>query len=154
MTHTLSIDRVSTSVADVSVPQLTQANFRLMSTQRDVASGVTESWYSLPSGDPAYPSTIVVRVAKPVGKNAASGQTRAMIAFNTYARDEDSVTGEVVVRPISTSLNLHLPPMSLEATDLLNLVGNLYGLSFNTLNTKVPDTAVMANLLFGLTEAF
>lgn len=152
MTITYSIDRVSTTTADVAVPQLTQAGFSLVSTSRDVNSGVNESWYSIPTGDPLYPTTIVVRHAK--NPKDKAGVRRLTLAINTWAREVDSVSGAETVNPISAAMTLQVPSATVEAADIAALIGNLYGLSFNSLTTKVPDTAVISGLLFGITPAF
>lgn len=152
VTHTLSIDRVVTTTADVAVPQMVQSGFSLVSTTRDAAAGVIEAVYSIPTGDANYPTTIVVRTAR--NPKDRAGVARHLIAINTFARDLDGVTGLEVVKPISAVLTIQVPNMSVEAADLATLIGNLYGLSFNTLTAKVPDTAVLSGLQFGLVEAF
>jgi hypothetical protein len=152
MAITYSIDRVSTNVADVAVPQLAQSTFSLVSTTRDAAAGTSESIYSVPTGDPLYPTTIVVRFAKnPKDRN---GTRRLTLAINTFAREVDSVSGVETVNPISAALSLQVPAATVEAADLAALIGNLYGLSFNTLTAKVPDTTVISELLFGITQAY
>lgn len=152
MTHTLSIDRVDSTTADVSVPQLDQSDFGLISIDRDTSKGSVEAVYTIPTGDASYPTTIVVRHAvDPKDRNATA---RNLIAINSFARDYDDVTGEEIVKPISAVLTLQLPSMQLEAADIAVLVGNLYGLSFNALESKVPDTDVLSKLLFGQVEVF
>lgn len=153
MAHTYSIDRVSTTTQAVNVPYLTQANFRLISTVHDPANGIVESRYSIPTGDPTYPTIIVVRYAKnPKDKTGAS---RTLTAINTFARDVDGTGAlEDVVKPISASTSIVMPSMTLEAADISALLGNLYSLTFNSLTAQVPDTAVVSDLMFGLTEVF
>lgn len=152
MTHTLSIDRTVATTTSINVPRIDPTTLSLISTMRDAASGVVESWYSLPSGDPLYPSTVVVRVA--ANPKDKSGTKRCLIALNTFARDEDSVTGDVVLKPISASISLVLPSISLELGDLAVLVGNIYGLTCKTVTTGTPDTVVLNRVLFSITEVF
>jgi hypothetical protein len=152
MTHTLSIDRVNDTAAAVDVPQLDQTDIGLVSVDRDTSKGSVEAVYTIPTGDSNYPTTIVVRHAvDPKDRNATA---RNLIAINSFARDYDDVTGEEIVKPISAVLTLQLPSIQLEAADIAVLVGNLYGLSFNTLTSQVPDTDVLSKLLFGQVEVF
>jgi hypothetical protein len=152
VTHTLSIDRVSTAVADVSVPQLVQADFSLVSTDFDAQTGQSISIFTLASGDPAYKTTITVRSQQNPRNN--SGARNASVRIDTWCRDLDSVSGLEVVKPCNVVLGINLPDMSLEAVDVMMLVGNLYGLAFTSLTSKVPSTDVMSNLMFGLTQVY
>ena len=153
MSHSYSIDNVATSDTDVAVPLLTQASLELRTTVADAKTGVTISTYVLPTGDPAYPMIVTVRNEK--SPTAANVERRCSINVKTWARELDDDGVLVAVKPISATVAFNLPPgVGLEAADISDLVGNLYSLTFDSLNTKVPSTALISKQMFGLTELY
>lgn len=153
MTNVLSIDNVATSDTDVGVPLLTQASLVLRSSVTVLATGVTTSVYVMPTGDPNYPMTVTVRTER--APNAkADGQRRSSITLASYARVVDGDGVVLALKPISAVLAFNTPFTDFEASDLSDLLGNLYGLSFGSLNTKVPAVDHLNALLFGVTELY
>lgn len=150
MTHTLVIDNLSSDVSDVSVPLLDQSGISVMSDtiQPDGTRTVT---YVLPTGDPLYPTRIFVTIRrdKDYGPGKA-GQIRTSITIASWATDTDEDGMVVAKQPCSAAISWQLPFVSVEAADVSQLLGNLFGLTFNTLTSKVRDTAVIGKLLFGL----
>lgn len=152
MTHTLSIDRVSTAVADVAVPQLNQGSLSLISTDFNAVTGQSISIYTLASGDPAYKTNITVRSQQNPKNN--SGARNISIRVDTWCRDLDSVSGIEIVKPTNVVIGINLPDMSVEAGDVMALASNVYGLLFTSLTSKVPSLDVVTNLIFGLTQVY
>lgn len=152
MTHTLTIDRVSTAVADVAVPQLDQDTLSWVSTDRDDQTGQSISIYTIESGDPAYKTYVTVRSQQNPRNN--SGARNASIRIDTWCRDLDSVSGLEIVKPANVVLGINLPDMSLEAGDVMALIGNLYGVAFTSLTSKVPSLDVVTALIFGRTKVY
>lgn len=149
MTISYSIDRASTSTADVAVPQLNQGSFSLESTDVDAAKGVAEARFTIPTGDPVYKTSVVANLSW--DPRNPQGNRRALIAINTWSRESDSVLGTEKVQPFTAQMTLNWRGR-VEEADLAAIVGNLYGLSFNTLTSKIPDTAVLTKLLFGIPD--
>lgn len=152
MAHTLSIDNMSTSVVDVSVPQFDKTKLKLVAVDKDDVRGTVEARYVYQDGDPLYPTTVVVRYAADPKDKARV--IRCLVAINTHARDVDGVTGVEVVKPFSIVTSMQIPSMSIEAGDLVNAWLNLASLGYTAINTKVPNDAVMSGLLFGLVQAY
>lgn len=148
----LTIDNVVTTDVDVAVPQLTQSELVLRSAVTDLKTGVSTTVYVLPTGDPNYPMTATVRTEKSPSANA-SAIRRSSITLATWARvTVDDVVVEI--KPISVVIAFNLPNTAVEAGDISDLIGNAYGLTFGTLNTKVPSTDHISSLMFGITELF
>lgn len=151
MTIAYEILRISTSTADVAVPQLTQANLKEVSRNDDESKGIVLVTYTIPSGDNIHRTTLNSRIEDPKGAK----QQRCTLALNSYAHSTDSVTGAEVWSPISAVLTLNIPKdVQVEGADVAALIGNLYGLTFNTLTSKVPDTAVIDNFRFGQVDHY
>lgn len=153
MTIIYSIDNVSASADAVAVPQLNQASLKLKGTLVNPADGSFVSTYTLPTGDPTYPLTVVVRTSM-VPKGGVPGVRRSSITINTWARIVED--GEVLsVEPVSFVWAMNTPGIAMEAGDLMGASGNLFGLLFPSVDVSdVPSSAHLSSLLFGLTELY
>jgi hypothetical protein len=122
----------------------------------DPKAGSNLSNYVNATGDPTYPMLIAVRTNAPATKTGV-GERRSSITLTSFARATDSAhyaSPDPLVLPISCVVALNTPNMGLEAGDVSDLLGNLYSLLFTTLTAKVPDTAFISKLLFGITNLY
>lgn len=152
MTHTLSIDRVDSTIVAVNVEEIDQTGLILLDTTTDAKTGATVSRYTLADGDPHYPSYIDIK--NQVDPKDGKGVRRISITFRTWARDLDSVSGEEVIEPISFVTAMNLPAMNLEVADLNVALANCYALTYDSVTTGTRSTALLSKLLFGLTRLF
>lgn len=147
MTITLSIDGVGGTPADVAVKEPVRTNFKEVSQQATASGGFVTTYVDTTSPSSA-PRTLVVR------SNLDGSKVRhSSLTLNTWARSVDSGTGLVLLEPISFVLAVnHSAKIDIEAGDINDAIMNLYGFTFLTLTSKVPDTAQAAKLLFGITN--
>jgi hypothetical protein len=153
MTVTYTIRQVGGTYADYTMPKLSESSF--IETQIvDLPNGGSRRTYKIGSGDNTTPATFVVQSKPNENGNGGTGTNNVLIAFNTYADATDSVTGEILTSPISAVLTINVPlTFPIEVADLRNLVENLYAFTYDTLTSKVPDTARLSKLaLFGGTQ--
>lgn len=150
MTTVYSIDNVVATDVDVAVPQLDQDTFKLVSAITDLKTGVSITTFTIPTGDPTYPLRVTVRTEKPAKTDAVR---RSSITLASWAR---TVVDDVVVsvKPITATIALNVPAGGLEMADVSDFMGNLYGLTFGSLNTKVPAVDHLSSLMFGITDLF
>lgn len=145
MSHTYSIDQVGSAITTaISVPTLDKTKLGL---QRTVPSnnGVGQiSTYVVEAGSGEYEATVSVLNYK--DKNGARHVT---LRLTTYARDTDENGVDVKVMPIEAVIGVTIPPMVIESYDLLDLLGNVYSLAFNTATAGVPDSVNATAMLFG-----
>jgi len=137
------------SGSDVTVPLLTQAN--LQRTGVGIRQNGTKfASYTYNTSDPAHPITVTVECT-PVVK----GRYAWSVTLGAYATATESITGAITYRFVSETRTLNLPAdMTVEVADLRKLDDASYGLSFKTLNTKVPSTEVTADSLFQAVEVW
>lgn len=146
MTISYDLLRVSTTTADVAVPQLDQATLSEVSRSINPSDGSGTIIFTIKTGDNVHKTNIVSSIG---ATSRGSRSYRCTIAINTWAHSSDSVTGQEAWSEISVVLNCNIPKdVRVEAADLLALIGNTYGLTFTALSTKVPNSAVVDNWLF------
>lgn len=151
MSLSYSIDHVLTSVEDVSIEVSDKANMVLTGTSLDRKTGESVSTYVIANGDNAYPATVTYRsgVQTLGGRNVR----RVSISFATWAVKTDSVTTAEVREPITATISLILPAvMTIESSDVDDLVGNLFSFLYPSVTTKVRATTWLAKLLYGVSQ--
>jgi hypothetical protein len=144
----LSYDILGTpgTAADVSLHQLDQTKLVWVGAKTD-PDGSTVNTYIMNDSDPAYPVTVTIRTQT----DNKARQRKFTLVLNTWARSTDSVSGALVYRPIQTGFFDAVPTdVSVEAADLSALWANCFGLTFKTLTSKVRDTSIVADALFGV----
>lgn len=152
MAISIACDYLSTAVAvDVSVHRLVHADLSLDGTEKDVKAGISVSRYVLSGSDSDYPLTVTVRSEK--GGNG-SGVRRSSIRLETWVRKTSDLTDAEEVFPLSAVLSVNTPNVALTVADVNLLVAALFGLSFDTLTTKVRDTVYAGDLLLGITQLY
>lgn len=152
VTNVLSIDSVVSTDVDVAVPRIDQSDLEHVATVVDARNGVITSTYVLNTSDPAYPLKVIVRNEK--SPTNAKAIRRSSITLTSWARIVDGNGVVVDVQPITAVIAMNTPAMDLETADLSDFWGNLYGLTFDVLNTKVPATTYLNQMLFGLTQYY
>lgn len=155
MTHTLSIDRVGGTPADVSIVQLDRTYFdKVGIATYDPKTGTGKCTYTIASGDRLYPSTVVV--SNTLAPNGAEGaQRHVTIDFNTWARDVDN-DGLVKekVQPIHARIQWDVPSIAVDVGDVQDMLANAFTLLYTTLTSKVMDTGIISATLWGGTELY
>lgn len=151
MSHTLTIDGLGGTAADVSVYQLDQSTLVELATTRD-PDGSISTQYLVPGVDANYPVILTVRNFRDAKK--PDSLRRAALSLSAWARDVDSVSGLTILKPITITTTIYIPGMSVETVDVLTGVENLFGLFFHTLTSKVPDTLAMAAIIAGATKLY
>jgi len=151
MTMSYSIDHALTSVEDVSVEVADKANMVLQSTDTDQKTGEIVSTYVISNGESNFPATVVYRV---VDQNRSSGAIRRVsMTFNTWATKSDSVSGIDTKKAISGTISLNVPTdITVELSDVDDLIGNLFSFLYLSVTTKVRDTTWLGKLLFGIPQ--
>lgn len=151
MTITYSIDHLSTSVEDVSVEVAPKSEMTFQGIVTDSKTGEVKASYVLASGDNAYPATVTYKSSI---QSRASGQVRRMeIQFSTWATLSDSVSGLDTKKPVLASCVFTVPAdMTIEVSDLDDLLGNLFSFAYLSVTTKVRNTTWLQKLLYGATQ--
>jgi len=154
MTTTNSLDRIGGTATDVSVLKLTEAD--LLHVQTDaLPNGGAKSIYTMNSGDPRYPTTVVAQVKPDPRGNAGKGVRSCLLALNTWARTEtDGIVD--IISPISAVLSFSIPmDVAIDIADLHDMVEDLFSLTYSTITSKEGDTSRISSLLlFGISEVF
>lgn len=153
MSHSYNIVGTGGTAADVSVEQLDQSHIKWRQTDR-LADGALLATFLLDTSDPQEQVTIVVRSKDVPGKGGGPTVRQSTITLNGWAHDVDSVTGITVSYPISGGIFLNIPLMGLEVADLSVMIKNVFGLTFTTLTSKVPDTGIISKFLLGLPHLY
>jgi hypothetical protein len=153
MTVVYTIRQVGGTYADYTMPKLSEASF--IETQSvDLPEGGSRHTYKIGAGDNTTPAYFTVQSKPSKNGNGGTGTNTVLVSFTTYADATDSVTGVVLTQPISVALSITIPTaFPVEVADLRNMVENLYAFTYDTLTSKVPDTARLSKLaLFGGTK--
>lgn len=143
---------VATSVEDVSVEVAEKSAMVLQSSGPDPKNPKrTVATYGLATGDNAYPAWVKYGVE--LQDRQGSPVRRMTLEFSTWATKTDSVTGEVVAKPVLASAAFNVPAdMTIEVADMDDLIGNLFSFLYLSVTTKVRDTTWAARLLYGIPQ--
>lgn len=156
MTIVNSIDRVGgQSAVDVSMKIFDQSTLHQVGvTQTDVSKGSEKTVYDIMTGDRLWKTVITVtRVLAPTGP--ARRQMHYTVDFETFARVTDDTAGvDPVIEPIRERVQFDIPNVAIDLADLMDLHQNCISLMFGPLTSKVPSTAILAEVLFGHTDLF
>lgn len=86
------------------------------------------------------------------------GNNRAKIAtsitVSSTARAVDSVSGAVVALPIEAGVFLNLPNYPVEVDDVLEFLGQAFGLTYDQVSSGARDTEVVKALMYGQLNVF
>lgn len=150
MSISFAIPSIGGSGADVTVYQLDQSDLALLSL--GARNGRKYADYIVSGSDPAHPVTVSVEVIDPTKTNKMRVWT---LRLSAWATATESITGLVTYRPVNVSMEISTPAdLAVEVADLIQMVENLYGLSFKTLDTKVPSTEIVSAMLYGTTQVW
>lgn len=151
MTITYSLDHVASSVEDVSVEVAAKSEMTLQSTSTDPKTGETSSVYSLASGDNAYLAIVTYRNSV---QNLNKGSVRKMsVTLSSWATATDDVANTVTKKPIFATAVYTVPAdMTIETSDMDDLIGNLFSFHYLSVTSKVRDTTWLQKLLFGVPQ--
>jgi hypothetical protein len=151
MTVTNDIDHIVATLEDVSIETADKSAMTLHRTENDEKTGENSSVYILPSGDITYPATVTYRSS--LNKRGGAPTRRISVTLSTWARSTDSVTGEVIVKPMSGTISMNIPTeIQVDLADVMQFLGNLFSFCYLSVTTKVRSTTWLALLLFGGTQ--
>lgn len=152
MTITYSLDHVTSgSTESVLVEIAEKSAVSLIRTAEDPKTNEVSSTYVLPSGDSSYPATVTYRSA--LNGKVDKLVRRISCTFSTWATKDDDVTGEIKKSIISVTMSFNIPQdVQIEVADLDDLMGNLFSFMFPSVAAGVRSTAILAQLLFGVTQ--
>jgi len=139
MTTTVTWYNLPTSPTDVAVKFLDQSKLEQRSLVL-TADGLTKrAEYVFADGSLAYSTLVSVQCAL----DPKSGVTRNSIRLSTVITvDVDGViTAE---EPIDVSINWNVKGSVRDIDKLSTLIGTAYGLTFNGVTTKVPNTGILS----------
>lgn len=145
MTTTVSLANMPSSPTDVAVNFLNQANLvrRALNTQPNSISAE----YVYAAGDPTLESTVLVTSTV----NAKDGSLRTSISLKTIQTvDVDSVVSEVA--PVIVTMAWTTPGPTENTAKILAMLGTCFGLAFNGVTTKVPNTGIIDKTNRGLVD--
>lgn len=144
MATTYSIDIVGGTATDVAVKRQTIANWSLIGTTVDKEKRNASSTWVNTLSDPDNRATLTVNVSI---DNA--GVKHAVWSFRSVVREQvDGV--ETRQKPITLSFAAHIPFG--EAADVMDMILNLFSFTFDTVTSKVPDSANISKVLFGISD--
>lgn len=152
MTIVNTLTGISVTTADVAVPQLAQANLTEKSRFSNPQTGSETIVWVDSTTDPQYPLTVTVRLNK-APKGGPTAERKASVTIETWARTVvDGI--ETAFKPFSATIAVILPGQPLDSADIMAAIGNLYGLLFPSLASKIPDLATVNKLIFGLADLY
>lgn len=142
MTISYSIMGVSSSGADVTVPVIDQSHlvYDKQINADPKTNSVTHRYKDTVAGTKAHPVFVDVTIREVPAKGTFVGRRYWSITHSTWAVISDSVTGLVQYENVSRTYSGNDPLIDMEAADLRDWDGNMYGLRWSTLTSKVPDT--------------
>jgi len=147
MSKSYDIDHISTSVEDVSVEVAAKSEM-----VKAAPTGIKDvTAYVLASGDNAYPANVSYQST--LQSRGDDVYRRISVKFSTWANMTDSVTGEVVKKPLIGEISYLIPSAyTVEVADLDDAAGNLFSFQYPSVTTKVRSTAWLQKLLYGATD--
>lgn len=152
MTITISLPGLDTTPADVAVGQIDQSDLSLVATDENTVAGSVTARYKI-FADDAIHQTVVTMSAQ-LDPRAKIQRRRIVTQVDTWLKASNSVSGLDSFSPVSIVRTIILPnDIPATAALLRDLEDTLYGLSFTTLTSKVPDNDVLLALLNGKADA-
>lgn len=146
MTVSVELANMPTSGTDVSVKLMTYASLKKRKTLISGNQQTTEYIYSV--GDVGTPTTVSVLVEA----NPKTNTVRHSIQLTTVQTvTTDSVVTEV--EPVTATLSWVTPGVYEDSAKISDMLGTLFGLTFKSLTTKVPNTGVLDDLNRSITES-
>lgn len=151
MAITYSLDHTNSSTESVAVEVAEKSDMVLQGTTTDQKTGESVSTYVIATGDNSHPATVVYRNGL---QNRSGGQIRRVsITLSTWARSSDSVTGDVVVKPITATVSFNIPAdMVIETADFDDFIGNMFSFLYLSVSAGARDTTWIAKLLYGVPQ--
>lgn len=147
MTTVVSLANMPASATDVAVKLLDQTKIRRVKLTVSDNGRTIIGDYVYKHGDPTTPTTI--RVQQTV--DPVRGTIRSSITLSTV----QTVTVDDVVTEtdeVFATLTFVTPGKMEDSGDVLDMLGTLYSLTFDSLTSKVPNTGVIDALNFGIVD--
>lgn len=145
MTTTVSLTNMPSSPTDVAVNFLNQAN--LIRRSLTVAANGISAEYVYAAGDPTLETSVLVSSQA----NSASNTLRTQISLKTVqVVSVDSVVTETA--PVIATISWTVPGASEDTAKVLAMLGTLYGLAFNGVTSKVPNTGIIDKTNRGIVD--
>jgi hypothetical protein len=151
MAITYSLDHVVSTTESVLVEVAEKTDMVLQGTTTDPKTSESVSTYVIATGDNSHPATVTYRNGI---QNRSGGQIRRVsVTFSTWARSSDSVTGAVVVKPITATVSFNIPAdMVIETADFDDFIGNIFSLLYLSVTAGARDVTWIAKLLYGVPQ--
>jgi hypothetical protein len=144
MTTTVSLANMPSSPTDVAVNFLNQANL-VRRSLTPTSNGISAE-YVYAAGDPTLETTVLLSTQ--VGKD---GALRTSISLKTVQIvTVDSVITETA--PIIVSMAWTTPGATEDTAKILAMLGTCFGLAFNGVTSKVPNTGIIDKTNRGLVD--
>lgn len=156
MTTTKTIHNVRATEVATTVPTIDRSALSLWDTVQSDDKLTREATYVHTAVDERYPMTIRVGIyRKPKHPEYPGiGATNFSIKMETWANEVDDTSGEILwAAPVTATLAWTLPGLTgvVDVADLIDLLGNLYTLSFDGVDGNTdPNTNVVDKLKQGL----
>lgn len=145
MTTTVSLANMPSSPTDVAVNFLNQSNLVRRNLTAN-SSGISAE-YVYAAGDPTLETTVLVSTQA----NANSNSLRTSISLKTVQTVTiDSVVTEQA--PVIVSMAWTTPGPTEDTAKILAMLGTLFGLAFNGVTTKVPNTGIIDKTNRGIVD--
>lgn len=150
MSTTKEILNLMATPTTVEVPFLVRASFEEVSssTSNDGLDRVKVFQYT--GGDEDNPMSLNAAVYRNPSKNAGLGEVVTTYRIDTYAREVNDSSGEVIwIAPVAASITLRVPGVSavVDSADILCLLGNLYTAFFATVDESDNPTSTVVDKL-------
>jgi hypothetical protein len=151
MSISYDITHVETTTESVDVEVAQKTDMVLQSTFTDPKTGEITSTYVLANGDNSYQANVIYRNGLQTRQNAPI--RRFSVTFTTWATSTDSVSGVVVHKPITGSMNFTIPAdLTVETADMDAFIGNLVSYLYESVSAGARDTSWLEKLLFGIPQ--
>jgi hypothetical protein len=145
MTTSIGLANMPSSPTDVAVNFLNQAN--LIRRSLTAATNGISAEYVYAAGDPTTETSVLVSSQA----NAANNTLRTQISLKTVQTvTVDSVVSEVA--PVIATISWTVPGASEDTAKILAMLGTLYGLAFNGVTSKVPNTGIIDKTNRGIVD--
>lgn len=145
MTTTVSLANMPSSPSDVAVNFLNQANLRRRSFK--VTEGSIAAEYVYAAGDPTKETTVLVQTQV----NTKSNTLRTSFSLKTVqVVTVDSIATEEA--PVIATISWVTPGAAEDTAKILAMLGTLFGLTFNGVTTKVPNTGIIDAVNRGIVD--
>lgn len=131
----------SGSPTDVAVDFLDQALLSLRSSSVSADGATQRAEYVFASGDPTTETTVSVQSILDVKSNILRSSIRLRTVQFVVT---DSVTTEA--EPVDVIISWNIPGRSEDTGKILKMIGTAFGLAFNGVTTKVPNTGIIGKI--------